>query len=72
MTHSRSWRPSVTFSTEDRHNFHVPLTTVRLLLNVGLRPSARSSVCLTNGDREPTPLFYGHYTGQPALAGTSS
>ena len=70
MTHSRSWSPSVTFSTEDRHNFHVPLTTVRLLLNV--RPSTRSSVCLTNGDREPTPPFYGHYTGQPALAGTSS
>jgi len=32
MTPSRS-RPSAIFSTEGRHNFHVPLTTVRRLLN---------------------------------------
>ena len=32
MTHSRS-RPSATSSTEGRHNFHVPLTTVNRLLN---------------------------------------
>jgi len=34
MTDSRSWRRHVTFSTEDRHNFHAPLTTVRHLLTV--------------------------------------
>jgi len=36
MTQSFMGRPSVTFSTQGRHNFHVPLTTVPHLLNVTL------------------------------------